>query len=114
MKNRELEKNITELINTKKGLLEGDELDLVYEHDIEVLEAALNVIKAKPNGVWIATMDSERYEWTATGRTKDEAIEAIVVEWNNSERRPTMTREELDDFYGINCEFLKYGRCEWR
>ena len=114
MKNRELVKNIMELISTKKGLLEGDELDLVYEHDIEVLEAALEVINKKPRGVWIATMDSECYEWKAVGRTENEAIDAIVKEWNSSSRRVPMTKEELEDYYGIDCEFIKYGKCEWR
>lgn len=114
MSNRELVKNIKDLINTKKGLLEGDELDQVYEHDIEVLEAALEAINKKPRGVWIATMDSEKYEWKAVGRTEDEAINAIAIEWNKSPRRDPMTREELEDYYGIDCEFIKYGDCEWR
>lgn len=114
MKNREVVQNIKELIDTKKGLLEGDELDLVYQYDIDVLEAALEVINKKPRGVWIATMDSECYEWKAVGRTKDEAIDAIAKEWNSSPRRDPMTREELEDYYGIDCEFLEYGKCEWR
>lgn len=69
------------------------------------------------NGVWIATMYSENYEWIAIGKTKDEAIDAIVKEWQEGvgyERRDKMTKEELQDYYGINCEFLEFGKCEWR
>ena len=114
MSNKEVVKQIKELIKIKEGLLEGDELDCVYEHDIEVLRNALKVIQEKPKGVWIATMDSERYEWKSVGRTKDEAINGIATEWNKSTRRIAMTREELEEYYGIDCEFIKYGECEWR
>jgi hypothetical protein len=69
----------------------------------------------KKLGVWLATMDSERYEWKAVGRTKEEAINAIVTEWNKDTfYRTPMTRKELEDYYGINYEFLEYGKCEWR
>lgn len=114
MKKQSVIKQIEDLIEIKEGLLEGDELDFVYEHDIEVLRNALVAIKEKPKGAWVATMDSERYEWKAVGRTKDEAINGIVKEWNNHPRRATMTREELEDYYGIDCEFMQYGICEWR
>ena len=69
------------------------------------------------NGVWVATMESESYEWTAVGRTMDEAVNSIVKEWQEGvgwERRVQMTKEELQDYYGINCEFLEFGKCEWR
>lgn len=69
------------------------------------------------NGVYVATMYSENYEWTATGRTMEEAVNSIVKEWQEGvgwERRDKMTREELNDYYGINCEFLEFGRCQWR
>lgn len=111
---KEVIKQIKELIKVKENLLEGDELDETFEYDIEVLRNALKVIKEKPKGVWVATMDSESYEWKAVGLTEDEAINAIVTEWNNSPRRDSMTREELEDYYGIECEFMKYGQCEWR
>ena len=114
MNKQEVIKQIKELIKIKEGLLEGDELDWVYEHDIEVLKNALAAIKEKPKGVWVATMDSERYEWKSVGRTRDEAINAIVTEWNKSPRRDAMTRKELEEYYGINCEFIEYGKCEWR
>lgn len=114
MKKQDLIKQITELIFDKKNLLEGDELDEVFERDIDVLEKALKIIKEKSNGVWVATMDSENYEWKAVGRTEDEAIDAIATEWNKNARRYKMTREELEDYYGIECEFMKYGKCEWR
>ena len=114
MNKQDLINEIKELIFDKKNLLEGDELDAVFARDIDVLEKALKVIKERPKGVWIATMDSERYEWKAVGRTKEEAINALVTEWNKSERRTKMTREELEDYYGIECEFMKYGKCEWR
>lgn len=72
------------------------------------------IIKENPQGAWVATMDSESFEWKAVGRTEDEAINAIVKEWNKDARRYKMTREELEDYYGIECEFMKYGKCEWR
>ena len=68
------------------------------------------------NGVWVATMESEHYEWTAVGKTGEEAINAIVNEWQNGaghERRDEMTREELEDYYGINCIYYKFGKCQW-
>jgi hypothetical protein len=114
MNKQNLINEIKELIFDKKNLLEGDELDVVFARDIDVLEKALQVIKERPKGVWIATMDSECYGWTSVGRTEDEAINGIVAEWNKSPRRDPMTREELEDYYGINCEFIKYGACEWR
>ena len=66
------------------------------------------------NGVYIATMESENYTWTGVGLTADEAIQAIVKEWNmgvGSNYREGMTREELNDYYGINYEFIKLGKC---
>ena len=69
------------------------------------------------NGVWIATMETEHYTWTAIGKTQDEAIEAIVNEWQNGvgcENRVDMTREELEDYYGFNYEFIEFGQCKWR
>ena len=114
MKNQDLIKNIKALIKGKEGLLEGDELDEYYKYDIELLKSALKAIEEKPKGVWIATMDSESFEWKAVGRTRAEAINAIVTEWNKDSRRVTMTRRELEDYYGINCEFIEYGKCEWR
>lgn len=69
------------------------------------------------NGVWIATMDSERYSWRAIGLTKDEAKGAIVKEWNEgvgNEYREQVTLEELEEYYGINCEFVEFGQCNWR
>ncbi len=115
MNKKEIIKQIKELIDVKKNLLEGDELDLFYQHDIDVLKNALKTIKEKPKGVWVATMDSEKYEWKAVGATEDEAIDAIVTEWNKDKfHRTEMTREELDDYYGISCEFMEYGKCEWR
>lgn len=69
------------------------------------------------NGVWIATMESESYTWTGVGLTKDEAIEAIVKEWNEgsgNEYREEMALEELNNYYGINYEFIEFGKCNWR
>lgn len=114
MNKQEVVKQIKELIEEKERLLEGDELDTVFECDIEVLKNALKAIEEQSKGAWVATMDSESFEWKAVGRTEDEAINAIVTEWNKSERRTKMTREELEDYYGINCEFIQYGKCEWR
>ena len=114
MNKQDVIKQIKDLIETKEGLLEGDELDTVYEHDIEVLKNALATIKEKPKGVWVAEMDSERYSWKSVGKTKEEAINGIVTEWNKSTRRTPMSREEIEEFYGISCEFMKYGQCEWR
>ena len=68
------------------------------------------------NGVWVATMQSEHYTWTAIGKTEDEAINAIVKEWQKGSGhayRDTMTREELEAYYGINCIYYKFGKCQW-
>lgn len=40
-------KQIEELIEDKERLLEGDDLDYVFEYDIEVLKNALKVIEDK-------------------------------------------------------------------
>ena len=40
-------KQIKDLIETKEGLLEGDELDFVYQYDIQVLKNALKIIEEK-------------------------------------------------------------------
>lgn len=115
MNRKDVVKQIKELVEEKEGLLEGDELDAVFEYDIEVLKNALAAIKDKPKGVWIATMDSEHYEWESVGRTKEEAINGIVTEWNtNKWIRTKMTKEELEEEYGINCRFITYGKCEMR
>lgn len=69
------------------------------------------------NGVWVATMESESYTWTAVGQTEDEAINAIVDAWQNGpghENRFTMTREELEYWYGINYDYYEFGTCQWR
>ena len=114
MNKQETIKEIKELIEDKKRLLEGDDLDFTFEYDIEVLKNALKIIEEKPKGVWVATMSSETYDWTGVGQTEDEAINAIVTEWNKSEWREKMTREELEDEYCIWCEFIEYGKCEWQ
>ena len=69
------------------------------------------------NGVWVATMETEHYTWTAVGKTEDEAIHAIVDAWQNGpgyEDRYTMTREQLEDWYGINYDYYEFGKCQWR
>lgn len=113
MNKQETVKQIKELIEEKKRLLEGDELDYTFEYDIEVLKKALKIIEEKPKGVWVATMNSESYDWMAVGQTEDEAVDAIVKEWNKSANRVKMTREELEDYYCIWREFVKIGECEW-
>lgn len=68
------------------------------------------------NGVYVATMNSESYNWTAIGLSEDEAIETIVREWQKGpghERRDEMTREDLEEEYGIFCRFIEFGKCEW-
>ena len=68
------------------------------------------------DGVWVATMESENYTWTAVGKTKAEAINAIVREWNEgigSSRREIMTKNQLEEYYGIGCDFMKFGECQW-
>ena len=68
-------------------------------------------------GVYVAKMESEHYEWTAVGLTEDEAVNAIVKEWNEgvgSSRRDPMTLDELRDYYGISCNFMELGKCSWR
>lgn len=47
MNKQETIKQIKELIEEKKRLLEGDELDYTFEYDIEVLKNALKVIEEK-------------------------------------------------------------------
>lgn len=113
MNKQETVKQIKELIEEKKRLLEGDELDYTFEYDIEVLKKALKIIEEKPKGVWVATMSSESYDWMAVGQTEDEAVNAIVKEWNKGANRAKMTREELEDYYCIWREFVKIGECEW-
>lgn len=69
------------------------------------------------NGVWVATMDSENFTWTAIGLNENEARAAIAKEWNEGVshwHRDTMTVSELEEYYGINCRFIKFGTCEWR
>ena len=68
------------------------------------------------DGVWVAKMESESYEWIAVGKTRAEAINAIVTEWNEgrgSSRRDTMSKDELEEYYGIHCEYYKLGECKW-
>ena len=68
------------------------------------------------NGVWVATMETEHYTWTAVGKTEDEAVNAIVTEWNEgngSNRRDTMSKDELEEYYGIRCDYYKFGKCQW-
>ena len=113
MNKQETVKQIKELIEEKERLLEGDELDEMYERDIEILKNALKTIKEQPKGTYVATMNSESFEWRAAGRTEDEAINAIVKEWNKGANRTKMTREELEDYYCIWCEFIKYGECDY-
>ncbi len=68
------------------------------------------------NGVWVATMESEHYEWMAVGKTEEEARNAIAKEWNEGKghgRRDPMTLDELHEYYGVYCRFLEFGKCEW-
>ena len=68
------------------------------------------------NGVWVATMETEHYSWTAVGNTQFEAINAIVTEWNEgrgSSCRDTMSKDELEEYYGINCNYYELGKCQW-
>lgn len=68
------------------------------------------------NGVWYAEMQTEHYTWKAVGKTEEEAVSAIVNEWAHGsgyERRDPMTREELEEYYGINRWFIKFGQCQW-
>lgn len=67
-------------------------------------------------GVWVAHMCSDHYDWTAIGKTEDEARNAIVKEWNEgkgSEHRYPMSRDELEETYGMYSDFIKFGECEW-
>ena len=68
------------------------------------------------NGVWVATMDSERFSWMAVGQTHEEAINAVFKEWNYGkgyEHRKPMTEMELVENYGLYAEFIEFGKCEW-
>ena len=68
------------------------------------------------NGVWFAEMQTEHYTWRAVGRTEEEAVLAIVNEWAHGvgyENRTPMTREELEEYYGINSWEMRFGKCIW-
>jgi hypothetical protein len=68
------------------------------------------------DGVWVARMESESYSWTAVGKTEEEAINAIAKEWNKGKgcvRRDPMNVDELGEYYGIYCEFIKFGECDF-
>lgn len=68
------------------------------------------------NGAWVATMESESYSWVAVGKTEKEAMNAIAKEWNEGRghtRRDPMTADELGEYYGIYCEFIKFGECDF-
>lgn len=67
------------------------------------------------HGVWVARMESESFSWTTIGKTEDEAVNAIVKEWNegkDSAYREEATLDELYEWYGIHCVFLKFGECD--
>lgn len=69
------------------------------------------------NGVWVARMETEHYEWIAVGKTRFEAINAIVTEWNEgrgSSHRDAMSKDELEEYYGIGCNYYEFGKCQWR
>ena len=68
------------------------------------------------NGVWFAEMETEHYQWRVVGRTEEEAVLAIVNEWAHGvgcEDRTPMTREELEEYYGINRWAMRFGKCIW-
>ena len=68
------------------------------------------------NGVWFAEMETEHYTWRAIGRTEEEAVLAIENEWAHgvgAENRVQMTREELEEYYGIRRWSMKFGKCIW-
>ena len=50
MNKKDVVKQIEELIKDKENLLEGDELDMMFEHDIEVLKNALKLIEELSGG----------------------------------------------------------------
>lgn len=70
--------------------------------------------KCTPNdvGVYLAIMETENYTWKAVGRSYDEAMNAIADCWNygpGNECREKMSRNDLENYYSIYCEFLDYG-----
>lgn len=68
------------------------------------------------NGVWIAEMESETFSWKSVGKTDEEAIQAVVKEWNHGtgcQYLEPMTEEELIDNYGLGADFYEFGKCEW-
>ena len=68
------------------------------------------------NGVWVAIMETEHYTWRAVGKTEEEAVLAVAEEWAKGrgyKNREPMTREELEEYYGINRWFIKFGQCKW-
>lgn len=68
------------------------------------------------NGVWYAEMETEHYTWRAIGRTEEEAVLAIENEWAHGvgcEHRTPMTREELEEYYGIRRWAMRFCKCVW-
>lgn len=74
--------------------------------------------------MFVATMDSEHFEWMALGKTEKEALEALRQAWNRNQREAykhyggdmwlVETPNELMEYYGVWVEELKPGQCKWR
>lgn len=60
---------------------------------------------------YIARMETRHYSWLAVGRTEEEAKQAILNEWNASDRRDKVTMEELEEEYDLCVDALTDGEC---
>jgi hypothetical protein len=83
-------------------------------------QAAIEATKAQANFIWVATMDSSHFFWTAVGLTKEQAIAGIRKRWDEiirsipkNERVDAKLWSEFDtdpfEYYGGWCRILKVG-----
>lgn len=73
--------------------------------------------------MYVATMDSESFEWMALGTTEEEAKEAILKAWNDAQNTLVSmgwdgnfyeSVEDLEEDYEIRVEELTPGQCVMR
>jgi hypothetical protein len=70
---------------------------------------------------WVATMNSEHFEWVALGETKEQAGKALLRRWNKHkiamakygrEVESFRTWSELNEYYGIRFWELEPNRAD--
>ena len=67
--------------------------------------------KATQEKVFVATMESESFTFTAVGRTEAQARRAIARKFHELATEH-MTLKELDEWYGIEIHELAFGECD--